>query len=201
MGDVVDSGEAERPAETAEPSPAELSPADRARLKALRGQALVIAFLVFVFDQAVKWLVTFPLNLRGQPEWTIKITDFFNFRWVENNGVSLGLLSASSFWGRWLLVLLTGAIAVFVSFWLWRERKRIDSVALAMVLGGALGNILDRIRLGYVVDYADLHFGEFRPFLVFNVADAAITIGVSLLVLRALFAREPRAPAENIDAV
>jgi signal peptidase II len=194
MGDVVDSPGAEPPAETAA---VELSPADKARLRALRGQALVIAFLVFVFDQAVKWLVTFPLNLRGQPEWTIRITDFFNFRWVENNGVSLGLLSASSFWGRWLLVLLTGAIAVFVSFWLWRERKRIDSVALAMVLGGALGNILDRIRLGYVVDFADLHIGEFRPFLVFNVADAAITIGVLLLLVRALLMRDGRAPKKE----
>jgi signal peptidase II len=194
MGDVVDSPEAERPAEAAV---VELSPADKARLRALRGQALVIAFLVFVFDQAVKWLVTFPLNLRGQPEWTIRITDFFNLRWVENNGVSLGLLSASSFWGRWLLVLLTGAIAVFVSFWLWRERKRIDSVALAMVLGGALGNILDRIRLGYVVDFADLHIGEFRPFLVFNVADAAITIGVLLLLVRALLMRDGRAPKKE----
>ena len=193
MGDVVDSPEAERPAE----APVELSPADRARLRALRGQALVIAFLVFVFDQAVKWLVTFPLNLRGQPEWTIRITDFFNFRWVENNGVSLGLLSASSFWGRWLLVLLTGAIATFVTFWLWRERKRTDSIALAMVLGGALGNILDRIRLGYVVDYADLHFGEFRPFLVFNVADAAITIGVLLLLVRALLMRDGKAPRKE----
>jgi signal peptidase II len=196
MGDVVDSPETERPAVT---ETAELSPADKLRLRALRGQALVIAFLVFVFDQAVKWLVTFPLNLRGQPDWTIRITDFFNFRWVENNGVSLGLLSASSFWGRWLLVLLTGAIAVFVTFWLWRERKRTDSVALAMVLGGAFGNILDRIRLGYVVDYADLHFGEFRPFLVFNVADAAITIGVLLLLVRALLMRDGRAPKKEVD--
>ena len=199
MAEFVDGSETEQPAETAELSPAELSPADRARLKALRAQALVIAFLVFVFDQAVKWLVTYPLNLRGQPDWTIRITDFFNFRWVENNGVSLGLLSASSFWGRWLLVLLTGAIAVFVCFWLWRERKRIDSVALAMVLGGALGNILDRIRLGYVVDYADLHFGEFRPFLVFNVADAAITIGVLLLLVRALLMRDGKAPKKEVD--
>src|ERR1044072_5474676 len=166
-----------KPARAAEPAPGgapELSPADRLRLKTLRAQALVIAFLIFVFDQAVKWVVTYPLNLRGQPEWTILITDFFNLRWVENNGVSLGLLSASNFWGRWLLVLITGAIATFVTFWLWKERKRIDSVALAMVLGGALGNILDRVRLGYVVDYIDLHFGEFRPVLVFHVADAAI---------------------------
>jgi len=194
MGDVVDS----QP-ETAPTDPAELSPADKARLKALRAQALVIAFLVFVFDQTAKWMVTSPLNLRGQPEWTIRLTDFLNFRWVENNGVSLGLLSASSFWGRWLLVLLTGAIAVFVTFWLWRERKRTDSVALAMVLGGALGNILDRVRFGYVVDYIDLHFGEFRPFLVFNVADAAITIGVLLLLVRALLMRDGRAPKKEVD--
>lgn len=192
MSDVADNGAGPRPAEAAE-----ISPAERLRLKALRLQALAIAFLIFIFDQAVKWLVTYPLNLKGQPEWTIHITDFFNLRWVENNGVSLGLLSASNFWGRWLLVLLTGAIAVFVSFWLWRERKRTDSVALAMVLGGAIGNILDRVRLGYVVDYADLHFGEFRPFLVFNVADAAITIGVLLLLVRALLMRDGKAPKKE----
>ena len=190
------------PAEEASPSPTPapepgLSPADRLRLRALRAQALVIAFLIFIFDQAVKWVVTYPLNLRGQPEWTIRITDFFNLRWVENNGVSLGLLSASSFWGRWLLVLLTGAIATFVTIWLWKERKRADSIALALVLGGALGNILDRVRLGYVVDYADLHFGEFRPFLVFNVADAAITIGVLLLLVRALLMRDGKPPKKE----
>ena len=193
MSDVADNAAEETPA----PAAPEVSPADRLRLKALRAQALVIAFLVFVFDQAVKWVVTYPLNLKGQPRWEIHITDFFNFRWVENNGVSLGLLSASSFWGRWLLVLLTGAIATFVTFWLWRERKRTDSIALAMVLGGAMGNILDRIRLGYVVDYADLHFGEFRPFLVFNVADAAITIGVLLLLVRALLMRDGKAPKKE----
>lgn len=195
MGDVVD-GPAEQQSAAAPGNG--LSPADRLRLKALRARALVIAFLIFVFDQAVKWVVTYPLNLKGQPEWTIKITDFFNLRWVENNGVSLGLLSASSFWGRWMLVLLTGAIATFVTVWLWKERKRADSFALAMVLGGALGNIVDRIRLGYVVDYADLHFGDFRPFLVFNVADAAITIGVLLLLVRALLMRDGKPPKKEV---
>jgi signal peptidase II len=67
-----------------------------------------------------------------------------------------------------------------------------------MVLGGALGNIIDRIRLGYVVDYADLHFGDFRPFLVFNVADAAITIGVLLLLVRALLMRDGKAPKKEV---
>jgi signal peptidase II len=193
MSDVVENPAEGEPAGAA---PVD-STADRLRLKGLRAQALVIALLIFVFDQAMKWVVTYPLNLKGQPGWTIKITDFFNLHWVENNGVSLGLLSASNFWGRWLLVLLTGAIAVFVSVWLWRERKRTDSVALAMVLGGAIGNIVDRIRLGYVVDYADLHFGEFKPFLVFNVADAAITIGVLLLLVRALLMRDGKPPKKE----
>lgn len=193
MADLV-----ENPTEN---EPAVTTPAGAARelrLNALRAQALVLSFLIFVFDQAVKWVVTYPLNLKGQPEWTIKITDFFNLRWVENNGVSLGLLSASNFWGRWLLVLLTGGIAVFVALWLWKERKRTDSVALALVLGGALGNIVDRVRLGYVVDYADLHFGEWRPFLVFNVADAAITIGVLLLLVRALLMRDGKVPKKEV---
>ncbi|HEY0115440.1 MAG TPA: signal peptidase II, partial [Allosphingosinicella sp.] len=72
------------------------------------------------------------------------------------------------------------------------EKRRDDAWGLALVLGGALGNIVDRIRFGYVVDFADLHFGEWRPFLVFNVADAAITIGVLLLLVRALLTRKEK---------
>ena len=65
-----------------------------------------------------------------------------------------------------------------------------DILALSLILGGALGNIKDRYDLGYVVDFADLHFGEFRPFLIFNVADAAITIGVVIVLARAFFMRD-----------
>jgi signal peptidase II len=167
------------------PTPAEL------RLKRTRATSLVIAFLILVFDQATKWVITYPLQLQFRQQ--IELFDFYSLRWVENNGVSLGLLSADNQIGRWLLVGLTAAIAVFVALWLWREKRRDDSTALALVLGGALGNILDRVRLGYVVDFSDLHFGEWRPFLVFNVGDAAITIGVLLLLVRALLMRDGRA--------
>lgn len=163
---------------------------DRVRLKANRATGFVVAFLVFVLDQATKWVVTYPLNLPGQPQQSIKITSFFNLHWVENQGISLGLLSAGSEMGRWLLVGLTTIIAGLVALWMWKERRRDDSIALALILGGALGNILDRARFGYVVDFADLHFGEWRPFLVFNVGDAAITIGVLLLLVRALLMRD-----------
>ncbi|HEX8639798.1 MAG TPA: signal peptidase II [Allosphingosinicella sp.] len=167
------------------------------KLRRNRSAGFVIAFLIFVLDQATKWIVTYPLNLRGQPDQTIRIADFFNLHWVENKGVSLGLLSADSEMARWLLVALTAAIAVFVAVWMWREKRRDDSVALAMILGGALGNIVDRVRYGYVVDFADLHFGEWRPFLVFNVGDAAITVGVLLLLVRALLMRDGRGPRKE----
>jgi signal peptidase II len=120
---------------------------------------------------------------------------------VENYGVSMGFLIAGSTPERWMLVGVTAFIAVAVAIWMWREKARIDVIALGFVLGGALGNIADRTRLGYVADFLDLHFGTWHPFLVFNVADAAITIGVLLLVLRALFVREGKAPAENVDAI
>jgi signal peptidase II len=108
----------------------------------------------------------------------------------------MGLLSASSETTRWLLVAMTLAIALFVAVWLWREKRRDDAWGLALVLGGALGNIVDRIRFGYVVDFMDLHFGEWRPFLVFNIADAAITIGVLLLLVRALLTRKEKPARE-----
>jgi signal peptidase II len=165
-------------------------PADL-RLKRTRSVALVIAFLVFTLDQATKWVVANPLQIEFRH--SIELADFFNLTFVRNNGVSLGLLSADSELGRWLLVAMTAGIAIFVGLWLWREKRRDDSTALALVLGGALGNIVDRVRLGYVLDFADLHFGAWRPFLVFNVGDAAITIGVLLLLVRALLMRDGRA--------
>jgi signal peptidase II len=168
------------------------------RIRNNRATAFVVAFLVFVLDQATKWVVTYPLDLMNQPQGRIEITSFFDLRWVENPGVSLGLLSAGSELGRWLLVAMTAAIAGGIAWWITREHEKWDQLALGLVLGGALGNILDRVRFGYVVDFADLHFGDFRPFLVFNVADAAISIGVVILLLRA-FLIKPKAPEETID--
>lgn len=165
-------------------------------MNVVRGWGWRIAAIVFLVDQLTKWLVTGPLGI-DRIGAVKPLIDIFDLRFVPNVGVSLGLLPADSSWMRWALVLLTGAIAVGVAIWMRREENPRDKAALALVLGGALGNILDRIRFGYVVDFADLHFGEWRPFLVFNVADAAITIGVVILLIRALFVRseKPAAPA------
>ena len=149
---------------------------------------LAFAAMVFAIDQLVKWLVTGPLDLPNVLQ--IDLLPIFRLSWAENTGVSLGLLTASSDLQRWLLVAVTAAIAIVVLVWMLRERQRGDILALALVLGGACGNILDRVRFGYVADYADLHFGTFRPFLIFNIADAAITIGVLLILARSLLSRE-----------
>jgi signal peptidase II len=166
------------------------------RIRRNRITGLIVALTVLILDQGAKWVVVNLLQLKARQ--TIDLLPFFTLRWVENRGVSMGFLPAGSETGRWLLVALTVAISIFVAVWMWREKRREDSLALALVLGGALGNIIDRVRFGYVVDYADLHFGDIHPFLVFNVGDAAITIGVLLLLVRALLTRERKAPQEEV---
>src|SRR5687768_5979878 len=111
----------------------------------LRAQGYGLALAVFAVDQLVKWAMLGPLALReiGQ----IVLLPIFNLSYVENHGVSLGLFTASSDAQRWLLVALTAAIAAGVAVWIAREKNRWDVVALGLVLGGALGNILDRARL------------------------------------------------------
>lgn len=163
-----------------------------------RRAGLIMAAIIFVADQAMKWLVINPLGLEARG--SIRVLPFFNLTWVENYGVSMGFLTASSEAGRWLLVGMTALISIAVLVWMWREKRRVDVMALGLVLGGAIGNIVDRVRFGHVVDYADLHLGAWRPFLVFNVADAAITIGVLILLVRALLLREKSDPAEKVNA-
>jgi signal peptidase II len=148
-----------------------------------------IAALACLADQLVKWWVTGPLGINqlGQSQ---DIVPIFAFTYAENTGVSLNLFAADSAFERWALVALTAAVAVTVLVWMLREKARADILGLALVLGGAISNIADRVRLGHVVDYADLHFGEFRPFLIFNLADAAITIGILIILARSFLSRE-----------
>lgn len=156
------------------------------------------ALVVFLVDQLTKWIAAGPLDLPGRL--LIPVLPIFDLRYVQNFGVSMGFLVADSATGRWLLVAMTGAIALGVAIWIRREKARADAIALGLVLGGALGNILDRVRLGHVFDFLDLHIGDWHPFLVFNVADAAITLGVVALLLRAFPARGEPTVSEDRHA-
>ncbi|GAA0866693.1 signal peptidase II [Sphingopyxis soli] len=161
---------------------------------------LVIAAIAFVLDQAAKWIVTIPLSLETKPYGQIELLPFFNLTWAENCGISLSMFAKCNDTTRWTLAAVTAFVALAVGVWMTREKAKGDVIALALILGGALGNIVDRIRLGYVVDYADLHFGTFKPFMIFNVADACISIGVLLLVARALLLGEKAPPAAEQPA-
>ena len=167
-----------------------------------RALGFLVALLVLALDQLSKWFVTGPLGVNqiGDQHY---LTSFFQFTFTRNEGISTGILSATNPTGRWMLVAVTSAIAVAVAWWIGREKNRLDQMALGMVLGGALGNICDRTLHGYVTDFLDLHFGTFRPFLVFNIGDAAISIGVALLLLRAFLTRKDEAtgpgPEETIE--
>lgn len=164
-------------------------------VKKYRIIGLVIAALIFISDQFAKYMIMFPLDLRAKGQ--IVLLPFFNLTWAENYGVSMGMLTASSDFQRWALVALTGLIACAVLIWMFRETAKWDILALSLVLGGALGNIVDRAMHGYVVDFLDLHIGGFRPFLIFNVADACISIGVVILLARALLLRDKSTEASD----
>ncbi|WP_336987559.1 signal peptidase II [Altererythrobacter aquiaggeris] len=150
---------------------------------------LAIAILIFVLDQFIKYYVTGPLGLNQLGD-TKELIPFFDLTFAQNFGVSLGMFEATSTEMRWALVAVTSLIALVVFVWIMREKALGDIIGLSLILGGALGNIRDRFNLGYVVDYADLHIGTFRPFLIFNLADAAITIGVLIILARAFFLRD-----------
>lgn len=157
-----------------------------------------LALGVFGLDRGIKALVAGPLQL--QSVGMIKLLPFFDLRWTENYGVSYGMFTAESSETKLMLLAMTGLIALGVMVWMLREKVWGEIAALALVLGGALGNIYDRFTRGYVIDYADLHIGEWRPFLIFNLADAAITFGVLILLARSLLSREkPVQPAGTPD--
>ncbi|MGB7407701.1 MAG: signal peptidase II [Pontixanthobacter sp.] len=156
---------------------------------------VAVAAAIFAIDQALKWLVDVRLAMvEGQ---VIEILPFFDLNRVHNRGVSLGMFQADSMEMRWLLVGVTFLIAVVVFIWMMREKLLDDILGLALILGGALGNIVDRYNMGYVLDYADLHFGDWRPFLIFNLADAAISIGVVIILVRSFFVRDKEEDHSN----
>ena len=151
------------------------------------GVALVL--LVAVLDQISKWWVLSDLM---NPPSVIPVAPFFNLVLVWNRGVSFGILNQASVWVPWLLSAVAAAICAGLFVWLLRAEGRLLASALGLIIGGALGNLVDRLRFGAVVDFLDVHAAGYH-WPAFNVADSAITIGVAILLIDALIApREAR---------
>ena len=146
---------------------------------------LGVAVLLVVLDQISKWWVVGHLM---NPPRRIELTPFFNLVMVWNEGITFGLGNNVE-WGRWLFAALALVIVVILVGWLWRSAHFWVLVALGLVIGGAIGNVIDRLRWGAVADFLDFHaFGWHWP--AFNLADAGIVVGVLLLVLDALVGRK-----------
>lgn len=139
------------------------------------------ALLVIVLDQLSKAWVVSGLDLPEVRQ--IVVWDpVFNLTWVRNFGVSFGLFGDGS--ARWLLTVFSIGVSIVLAVWATRTHRRLLISAIGLVMGGALGNVIDRIRFGYVVDFLDFS-GLGFPW-VFNIADAAINVGVGLLILDAV---------------
>ena len=145
--------------------------------------------IIVILDQWSKWLILSEpkFNALGCLDQTqrcgqIEVVSFFDLTMVWNRGISFGIGQSEGLM-RWFLVLMTTGIAIGFTVWLFRAVRRFTGIALALVIGGAFGNVIDRVRFGAVVDFLDFS-GILRPYFfnyVFNVADAAISVGAVLL--------------------
>jgi signal peptidase II len=163
---------------------------------------LFVTAVVIFFDQLTKWLVL-EHGFRGQlglgdpmrlldwlhqapqqlPPAVILVSPFFSLTMVWNTGISFGLMAGGG-WG--LLTIASLVIAFFFLIWMFRTRFLADVIALALIIGGALGNVADRLRFGAVADFLDFHWQDWH-FPAFNLADSAISIGVAVLIIHGLF--------------
>ena len=156
---------------------------------------LAVAALVTAADQATKWWIVWVVM---HPPQVIRVAPFFNLVLGWNRGVSFGILNTDSAVAPWLLVLIASAIVVVLVVWLAKAESRFVAVALGFVMGGAAGNVIDRVRFGAVADFLDFHaFSYHWP--AFNVADSAITVGAIALIADSLFRRPGRSkiPPQN----
>ena len=154
-------------------------------MKRLPPLGLGIAALVLVLDQLTKWWIVADVM---NPLRILEITPFLNIVLVRNRGASFGLLNNGGEWGPWLLTVLAVAIGVGLLAWLWRAQSAWVAVALGMIIGGAVGNVIDRLRFGAVTDFLDAHWNDLH-WPAFNLADSAISVGVVILLADALIGR------------
>lgn len=147
---------------------------------------LIFALAATIVDQASKWWIL--LKVMDPPK-VIPITPFFNLVLTWNRGVSFGMFNNQGNIGAWVFSVLALVIVVFLLFWLRKADNKLTSVSLGLMIGGALGNVIDRVAHLAVVDFLDFYlWGSHWP--AFNAADSFITVGAGILVIDSLFSRQ-----------
>ena len=151
---------------------------------------LVLSALVIVLDQLTKWVAVSELQLYQQVP---IIDDLFSFTLAYNTGAAFSFLADASGWQRWLFAVIAVVVSAVLCVWLARldRSKKLEAIALALILGGAIGNLYDRVIHGKVTDFILVHWQQSWFFPAFNIADSAITVGAALLLFDMFFGRKP----------
>lgn len=147
------------------------------------GRGVMIAASVVALDHLAKWVIR---TIVMDPPRVIHVTPFFDLVLNWNRGISFGLFGDLAFDKRWMIVAVAIAVTLVLLWWLRSADRPLLATAIGLVIGGAVGNIIDRVWFGAVVDFLYFHLGD-HYFPAFNVADSAITIGVALLLIDSLF--------------
>ena len=149
---------------------------------------LWLSVVVVVLDQVTKFLVTRFIDLYER----VEVLPVLDFTLLHNTGAAFSMLAGASGWQRWFFIGLACVVSVLLIAWIWRTPRgeKLLPLALALILGGALGNVIDRVLHGYVVDFIHAHWGS-AYFPAFNIADSAITVGAALLILDAFREKAP----------
>jgi signal peptidase II len=140
-----------------------------------------LALVLLVLDQLTKrWAVASLGDFAP-----VEVTPFFNLTLRYNYGAAFSFLHDAGGWQRWFFGIIATGVSIFIVVWLSKLKRAqwMEALGLACILGGALGNLYDRIALGYVVDFIELHYQQQHYFPAFNIADSAITVGAALLIL------------------
>lgn len=149
------------------------------------------SLLIIVLDQLTKQLVEASFMVYE----TLSVLPFFNLTLAYNEGAAFSFLSDQGGWQRWFFALMASVVTIVLVVWLSRLRgEKVLALSLSLVIGGAVGNLLDRLLFGHVIDFLDFFYGQYH-WPAFNVADIAISIGVALLFIDALLGRDVRANA------
>lgn len=158
---------------------------------------LVATGAVFLLDQATKAWAIRSLRFSNDVE---VIPGFFNFAYAQNTGVAFSMFAENGDTGRWALSALAFLAATLVIYFFWRTPRSDDRIlgALALLLAGILGNVIDRVRLGFVVDFIDFQIGNWH-YPTFNIADIAICTGAGLLILDMFLTRNDDKETESKD--
>lgn len=145
---------------------------------------MILAGLIVIADQITKYYATLELKMYK----AVAVMPMFNFTLMHNEGAAFSFLSDAGGWQRWFFTIISLVVSIVLVFWIkkLKPEEKFQAMAFSLILGGAVGNLIDRVRFGYVVDFIEIYYHQYS-WPAFNIADSAITVGVIILIVDTLF--------------